>query len=343
MKKLAYCFLLVFCLSSCSKKYLQFTNNYTFKSTDGKPDYSDLDYWAAHPYKHDTSDSIPKPLLEKFKIDSSVDVFFLHPTTYVGKQPFGWYAPVDDATLNSKTDYGTILYQASIFNEVGRVFAPRYRQAHFNAYTPKSKEQYSNAVAAFDTAYADIKLAFEYYLQHYNNGKPIIIAAHSQGATHAKRLLKEFFDGTLLQNRLVVAYLVGMPVEPNYFTNISLCATPVQTSCFCSWRTYKTNYKSEFVAKENFTALVTNPLTWDVENTSATREKNTGAILLKFNKIIRHITNAKVEGGILWADKPHFFGNIFLRTKNYHIADMNFYYMNIRENVANRTRVYYKK
>jgi hypothetical protein len=44
-----------------------------------------------------------------------------------------------------------------------------------------------------------VKTAFLYYLQHYNNGRPIIIASHSQGATHGKRLLKEFFDGKELQ------------------------------------------------------------------------------------------------------------------------------------------------
>ena len=53
----------------------------------------------------------------------------------------------------------------------------------------------------------DVKAAFQYYLEHYNNGRPIIIASHSQGTTHAKRLLKEFFDGTALQHQLVAAYL----------------------------------------------------------------------------------------------------------------------------------------
>ena len=33
------------------------------------------------------------------------------------------------------------------------------------------------------------KAAFQYYLEHYNNGRPFIIASHSQGTYHAKRLI----------------------------------------------------------------------------------------------------------------------------------------------------------
>ena len=125
-------FLLLGCLlmTACSNRYHQFASHYTFKNPDGNPDYSNLDDWAAHPYKQDPSDSVPGPLRAHYRPDSSVDIFFIHPTTYTSKEKvFGWNAPVDDAELNAKTDYSTILFQAGIFNEAGRVFSPRYRQA----------------------------------------------------------------------------------------------------------------------------------------------------------------------------------------------------------------------
>ena len=117
-------------------------------------------------------------------------------------------ARIDDAYINAKTDYSTILYQASVFNLHCRVFAPRYRQAHiqnfYSSDTSKSK-------AAFEQAYNDIKTAFEYYLAHYNQGRPIIIAGHSQGAFLSERLLKEFFENKPLQKQLVAAYIIGWP------------------------------------------------------------------------------------------------------------------------------------
>ena len=47
---------------------------------------------------------------------------------------------LNDQSLNAKTDYSTILYQASAFNEY-RVFAPRYRQAHLRSYYYRRKMQ----------------------------------------------------------------------------------------------------------------------------------------------------------------------------------------------------------
>jgi hypothetical protein len=340
-KRIALILVIFCCLLSCSKGYHLFVANYKFHSADGKPDYSDLDYWAAHPYKKDLSDSLPDALMKDFKADSSVDIFFIHPTTYTDSTfPFGLNAPVDNAELNAKTDYTTILNQASIFNIAGRVFAPRYRQANYWCYFPKDS---AAALAAFQVAYEDVKTAFQYYLKHYNNGRPIIIAAHSQGTTHAKWLLKEFFDGKPLQKKLVAAYLVGMPIEPDYFTTIKSCDSANQTGCFCSWRTMKTGYMTEFAQHEKFTAVVTNPLTWNKSLPTATRDENPGSVLLKFNKISAHVANATIHNGVLWCDKPRFFGNIFLKTKNYHIADYNLFYLSIRQNAKLRTQSFLKK
>jgi hypothetical protein len=301
-------------------------------------DYSQLSNWAAHPWKKDPSDSVPEPLRKDYHADSSVDVFFIHPTTYTNpEKQFGWNGPVDDTALNKKTDGSTILYQASIFNEAGRVFAPRYRQANLGAYFTQDT---ATALEAFDRAYEDVKAAFQYYLEHYNNGRPIIIASHSQGTTHAKRLLKEFFDGKPLQHQLVAAYLVGMAVEPDYFTSIPVCQTPGETGCICSWRTFKEDYEPLYVHQEKFTAIVTNPLTWNIHEPVASRSSNKGAVLLKFNKIIPHPVNAEVHDGVLWVEKPHFFGNLFFTSKNYHIGDYNLFYMNVRENAKERINAF---
>src|SRR6188474_2543106 len=184
-------FLLLILFSSCSDKYLAYKSLYQFKSKDKKPDYSDLNYWAAHPLKWDPSDSVPKPL-RKEKIDSLVDVFFLHPTIYtMDLKDSSLNADIDDAYLNAKTDYSSILYQASVFNQHANIYAPRFREAHISAYFTNDTLA---SINAFATAYADIKTAFEYYLKNYNHGRPIIIASHSQGTTHALRLLKDYFD-----------------------------------------------------------------------------------------------------------------------------------------------------
>lgn len=297
-------------------------------------DYSDLELWAAHPLKKDPSDSVPAVLKSNYNPDSTTDIFYIHPTSYTQtEKTHGWNADLSDTFVNNKTDSRAILYQASIFNEAGRIFAPRYRQAHISAYYTYKKD---SAILAFEHAYTDVKNAFEYYMQFYNKGRPIVIASHSQGTTHAKRLLKEYFDGKPLQSQLVVAYLVGMAVEKDFFINMQPCIKPDQTGCICSWRTYRENYKPAFIEKEDFNAIVTNPLSWDEDRPEVKRSENKGAILYNFNKVIPHVVNASVNDQVIWVNKPHFLGSILLKTKNYHIADYNFYYLNIRENVLER-------
>src|SRR6185436_2051527 len=291
---LGFAFLMPF--SSCSDKYHAYKSLYRFKSEDKKPDYSNLNYWAAHPLKWDPSDSVPKPL-RKEKKDTLVDVFFLHPTMYTMKlKDSSLNADIDDAYLNAKTDYSTILYQASVFNQHARIYAPRFREAHYNNYFPKDTLA---SIAAFDLAYEDVKTAFEYYLKNYNAGRPVIIASHSQGTTHALRLLKEFFETKPLQKQLVVAYIVGMPIPPNYFSTLKMCEDSLQTGCLCGWRTFRKGFKPPYVESEKEFSLVTNPITWKTTKDYASKKMNKGSVLYKFNKIYKRTTDAQINEGVI--------------------------------------------
>ncbi|TDO26317.1 DUF3089 domain-containing protein [Sediminibacterium goheungense] len=339
MKYTRFASLILILLYGCSNGYHKFESQYALPSS--VPDYGNLEYWAAHPYKKDPSDSIPRPLRKMYLADSSIDIFFIHPTTYTDNaRPFGWNAPIENAALAAKTDYSTILYQASIFNASGRIFAPRYRQANLGAYFPVTAADTVAALQAFEIAYADVKAAFSYYLSHYNNGRPIIIATHSQGTTHGKRLVKEFFDGTALQKKLVAAYLVGIPVEKNWFTQLKACETANETGCILSWRTFKEGYKPDYVLHEKVPAIVTNPLTWSRTDTIAPRKINMGSVVTGFNSLVKKVAEANNAGGVIWTPKPRFFGNIFFTTKNYHIGDYNLYYLSVRENVKERIKAY---
>ena len=302
--------------------------------------YGNINLWAAHPEKKDFSDSVPKELklnnIGYSSEASDVDVFFIHPTTYTQKSFSSWNASLDDSILNNKTDRGTILYQASVFNGSCRVFAPRYRQAHINSFFINQDV----AQKYFDTAYQDIKEAFIYYMEHYNNNRSIIIASHSQGTVHAARLLKEFFDDKLLSKKLVCAYIIGMPIPENYFEKIPVCDSANQTGCFVSWRTFKEGYRPNFVEKEKVKMAVVNPLTWERNEEKISSKKNLGGILKNFNKIVPCVVSARVYGNILWTSKPNMIGKILLINKNYHIGDINLFYLNIRENIKERIKNY---
>jgi hypothetical protein len=321
---------------SCSKRSVP--NTYVISSKETTPDYSKLENWAAHPWKRDLSDSIPAAIRSSYLKDSLADVFFFYPTSLTSYKDPRWNADIGDANLNSKTDITSILYQATAFAEKTRVFAPRYRQAHIKSYY---SEDTLKSRSAFELAYADVISAFDHYLTYYNKGRPIIIASHSQGTNHAIRLLKEYFDNKPLYQQLVCAYLIGMPVIENSFNQIKPCKDSISTGCFTSWRTYEKGFEEpKYVSRETFRAVVTNPLLWTTSSEYAPYKLNKGGVLKNFNKVIPGVTDAQVHGNILWSSKPRFFGNIFLTIKNYHIADINLFYMNISENVKTRIRMF---
>ncbi|MES2773637.1 MAG: DUF3089 domain-containing protein [Bacteroidota bacterium] len=332
--------LVLLLLVSCSSAPKYQVSSYANGNNNPVPDYSNLYYWAAHPYKHDPSDSLPVRYRKDYQ-DSSVDVFFIYPTTYTDKskiaaEPNGgsrWNANINDDSLNAKTDYTTILNQATPFNHY-RVFSPRYRQAHYQSFFIAD----SISKPFFETAYADVKAAFEYYMVHNNGGRPFIIASHSQGTVHAARLIKELIENNPLAQKMVAAYLIGMPVRTDYFASVLPCKDSLQTGCFVSWRSFREGYIPPYISQENFKATVINPLTWQMNEEAASRKLNEGTILLKFNRVKTRNVSARVNGNILWTSRPRFLGGIFLKQKNYHIADINFFWKSIRDNVQTRVR-----
>lgn len=337
MQKSGLFFLIVCsCLAGCASTQL---GTFGEGGSAGPPDYSNPASWAALPDRQDEADHFPAGSPDN-QANAPADVFFIHPTTYVKRnRDIQWNASLNDEKLNRQTDESTIRYQASVFNLAGRVYAPRYRQAHYQAYLSKQRE---DAAKAFALAYDDVRRAFEYYLQHHNQGRPILLAAHSQGAQHGRRLLKDYFDGKPLQTQLVAAYLAGMPVSRVLYQTLPPCITPEQTGCFCTWRTYRKGYSSRYYRQDS-SIVSTNPLNWRTDTAYAPKSLHQGAVLRGFGKIYPQPNDAQNAQGLLWVSKPRFPGSFLITRKNYHIADYNLFYMNIRENALLRARRFQEK
>jgi hypothetical protein len=308
------------------------------KQTPPVPDYSSNENWFALPGRVDLADRTPGTEFKDMQKDAAIDIFFLHPTTLTGKVKHGnvWNGDVADEQLNKKTNNSSILYQASAFNGAGKIYAPKYRQAHLYSFFAKDK---LSAKMALDTAYTDVVAAFEYYLEYYNHGRPFIIAGHSQGAKHALRLTKELIEGKPLEKQLVAAYYAGWPVENTSFKTLKPCETPEQTDCYCTWRTFERGYGLKKATEKEI--VCTNPILWTIApGNYAPKKLHEGAIIKDFDKNLPHICDAEVFNGVLLCSKPKFPGSFLLRTKNYHIGDINLYYMNIRGNAALRALSY---
>ncbi|MDR6197086.1 DUF3089 domain-containing protein [Siphonobacter sp. SORGH_AS_0500] len=333
--------LLIFTGCFRPKRYL-IESAYSMDQQPNAPDYSNSAHWATLPDRQDAADFIPrKSAYIDQQSTSKVDVFFIHPTLYAAK-PEGnqsWNADVNDARINARVDSNSIINQATVFNGSGRIYSPRYRQAHYSVFVTKDTAARDQALAL---AYSDVKKAFEYYLRHYNKNRPIIIASHSQGSIHAIRLIQDFFDGKELQAQLVAAYLIGRPISKGTFKYISPIETPGQAGTFASWCTFKKGYHPEKgFFQEGPTIISTNPLLWNTSDTYASRSLHRGGVGLNF-KFRKKLTDAQNHNGLLWISKPRVPFGFLLPIKNWHVADINMFYGNLRENVALQVENYFK-
>lgn len=302
------------------------------------PDYSKLENWAAHPAKHDPADSVPVANLKESVTEGEVDVFFLHPTTLFGKKD--WNGDPSNAQLNKRTDRTTIKHQASIFNAVGRVYAPRYRQMTLGGFF--DKHDVASNGKAYHTAYCDLKAAFEYYLAHENNGRPIMIASHSQGSAHAVHLLKDYFDGKPLQKQLVAAYIAGWATPADTFQVLRPCSNPEETGCYATWCAFEWGTAPKRPLWYSG-AVVVNPVTWRTDTLPSDLSAHRGTVMGSYDHIYPQVVKAQVRDGYLWVTRPDIKGTGIIRSNNFHIADYNLFWLDVRENAVLRTKKYLEK
>jgi hypothetical protein len=305
------------------------------------PNYANDSCWAALPTKKDSADvNIYAAGIVDKQQTATIDVFYVHPTTYL----FGnkWNASLDDKEVNKKTDQLAVRNQASVFNEMCRVYAPRYRQAVLFSYAPYAEKK-GNASQAFDLAYSDVKNAFTYYLKNYNQGRPFIIASHSQGTDHAIRLLHDFIENdSLLKKQLVAAYIIGRPMQKGSIKAIPPADSANQIGCYITWNSVLWGQKTFYGIKVSDLECV-NPLTWKRDTVYVLPSINTGSLPQTFNRVDAGLTDAKISStGLLWIHRP----NVtlkdypYINARRFHVLDYNLFYMNLRQNIKLRTETY---
>lgn len=306
------------------------------KKHNPQPDYSQEKFWIALPARHDIGDTIPPGCaIAENQANAHADVFYVHPTVYAGANPTN--ADLDNKRINKKCDE-CVMYQATPFNNCARIYAPRYRQAHLKSFTRKNQQ----GEIALDTAYADVKNAFEYYLANYNQGRPIMLVGHSQGAYHVARLLEEFFDGKPLKQKLIAAYTIGMDVRADRFKEISVCDSASQTGCFIVWNSVLWGQDTVGPYKRFRGVTCVNPLTWTRDTSVSENALHLGAVPFKFRAVQPHMLRTKIHGTLLWVTftDPSLKKGFYHLGTNYHVSDINLFYMNIRDNAELRVKTY---
>jgi hypothetical protein len=188
------------------------------------PDYGQARAWALLPAAPEN------PRID----DPPADVFFVHPTTYDGGDH--WNAPFRDGRSARMLEDVMLPNYAGPFARVGRVFAPRYRQA--SLYAQLTLRDDARDARVF--AYGDVLAAFRQWKSRYGGQRPFVLAGVEQGGLLASRLLaEEIAPDARLRKRLVGVYLIETVVPAEDFgpaAQIPACSRRPEAGCVLAWR-----------------------------------------------------------------------------------------------------------
>ena len=195
----------------------------------------------------------------------------------------------------------------------------------------------------------DVLAAFKYYLSNLNNGRPFILASHSQGSNVLENIILNNPD-LIDKSKLVAAYMPGWTFTDDDIAEmgLKLCESPDQTGCLITWNTIGPGGVSPTVKKG---ARCVNPLSWTSQTDEFPASMNIEAKIFidpKKQLLVKNFTAARInKDGALEIPSPRKdvaeLLNMSLGKEVYHRYDYDFFFYNIKENVKERCAAYLKK
>lgn len=288
-------------------------------------------------------------------ITKDADTFFIYPTLYAAaNEGEPDYAAIDDTEMIA--GIGEVYQiQASAFEETTNLFIPYYRQASIKAEIASYIQTGSIDSALAATPLGDIMAALDYYFENCNEGRPFIIAGHSQGAAIAKLVLKTYFrKHPEYYKRMVAAYIIGYSVtqeDLDEYPHLKFASGETDTGVIVSWNTegqYNVDTDADNIVVLGGSIAI-NPLNWELDDTYAPASMNLGSLVMDEEtgeceiKDIGADAQVNVKRGVVITnadaepvtDLTEYFG-----PQSFHTGDYSFYYMNIRNNTAKRIAAY---
>lgn len=323
-------------------------SDYKVKNLKGVPiDYSDKNNWVNLPENP----------------DKEVDTFFVYPTVYINPAPDApAIVPVEDEA-----------YRAAVrqhFNEAPQAFAeqtnlyePFYRQSNLLAL--RGLDHYGFMEYQMQEQRTDIYAALDYYFEHFNGGRPFILAGHSQGSMMLKIALRDYFqEHTDYLERMVAAYIIGYSITTDdleFNPALKFATRADDTGVIVSWNTEGPENKHEGNITVMKNAISINPINWRRDETYAPASENKGDRLpvVKENEFIpsEYVAqspghaDAKVDverGVVVCTTLPERYvqpvmpgdDNLF-GPASLHLIDYTAYWDNLRENIGTRIKAYF--
>jgi hypothetical protein len=169
--------------------------------------------------------------------DAPFDCFYVYPTVLLS----GAAQMVDFSDAGIAIVNDPLQTQGARFSRICRMFAPLYRQVGLSGGAP---------VMGADRALGlqDVRDAFKYYLENWNEGRKFVLIGHSQGTMMLTGMMQMDLDTAETADaraRMISALLIGGAVNAppgeavgGTFQNIPLCTTQGQAGCVIAYVSY---------------------------------------------------------------------------------------------------------
>ncbi|MGA2823552.1 MAG: DUF3089 domain-containing protein [Bacteroidales bacterium] len=321
--------ILVLLNNSCKK------NDTGSQSGTNATDYSQSTHWL----------SLPATVYK-------ADVFYLYPTAWSNSDSMPVICTIDNASMLTQAPQA-FARQATAFDSIANIYAPFYRQDN------SSPVNRLNVIADIPTL--DATAAFDYYIKHFNKGRPFVLLGHSQGATILSNLLAGYLKSNpQVYSRMIAAYVIGSPVTKEYInenTHLKFATGPDDTGVIISWNTEAPDVTGVNPVLYGMVGLVINPINWKRDQTQAPMAEGLGSLFPlppSFTFVpVAQCADARVDTtkGVLISNiLPASYQTILDKIDStqgfprgvYHTCDIPFFYYNLRQNAANRIQKWFK-
>ncbi len=280
-----------------------------------------------------------------------VDVFYVYPTSY--RKADASSSDIAEVTDPGMRQGAQSAYdrQATAFEDTANIFAPYYRQADATYALTLPQPEHVQVIEG--APLIDVTAAFEYYIEHFNGGRPFMLVAHSQGSDVTTHLLATYLkDHPDVYSRMIAAYIPGYSVTPDYLAanpHLKFGEGPTDNRVLLSWNT-----EAPTIAAPNPVllpgALAINPITWTRSEVVAPASASLGSWLPdqagNYSKVPQYAdAQVDTDKGVVISTTPDVEvwspggPNAFPKGV-YHSFDFPFYYFDVQANAKARVEAF---